>query len=340
MVPASDARPRGRRLGALALAIAAVPVPVPVRGAMQPSTAATPDDSHKAAAQRLFEDGRAHISEGNIAEACVAFAESQRLDPALGTRFNLADCYEQQGRLASAWVNYVAVADESARLGQMDRAQLARAQADALSPRLSFLTVEAPDSVAGFVLTRDGVAVGEAQWGVPVPIDGGEYVFAGEAPGYEPWMLTVTVADERDAATVTVPPLVARPTAPPPKPIAKPGPPLVLRPAPVQAIDQRSPRLRPRHVAGIVVSGIGLGALGVGAGFGVHASRRHDDAQARCPEANACFPDGANLMAEAKRAGNIATAGFIVGGVVLAAGIALLATAHLPRDRRRQTRAR
>ena len=65
------------------------------------SAGAEPRDP--AAAEWLFREGRALMKKGDFAPACAKLAESQRLDPAVGTLMNLAECEERIGRTASAW---------------------------------------------------------------------------------------------------------------------------------------------------------------------------------------------------------------------------------------------
>ena len=55
-----------------------------------------------AAAEALFEQARAAMAAGSYELACARFRDSDRLDPAIGTRFNLADCEEKRGRVATA----------------------------------------------------------------------------------------------------------------------------------------------------------------------------------------------------------------------------------------------
>ena len=60
------------------------------------------------AAAALFDEGRAALQRRDWDFACAKFAASERLDPAIGTQFNLANCEEERGRLATAWVMFLA----------------------------------------------------------------------------------------------------------------------------------------------------------------------------------------------------------------------------------------
>ena len=64
----------------------------------------------KAAAQVLFDEGRTLMDAERYGEACPKFAESLRLDAALGTQLNLARCYQLVGKTASAWILYLEAA--------------------------------------------------------------------------------------------------------------------------------------------------------------------------------------------------------------------------------------
>src|SRR5262249_43347029 len=58
------------------------------------------------AAEKAFEEGRDLFRAGKYADACVRFEQSEQLDPQMGTLFNLAQCDEKIGKLASAIVAY------------------------------------------------------------------------------------------------------------------------------------------------------------------------------------------------------------------------------------------
>ena len=159
-------------------------------------------------AEQLFREGRRLMSEGRIAQACSAFEGSYRKDPAVSTLLNLADCREKNGQYASAWGHFLDAerlargTPEAANFGAVARDRAAR-----LESRLSYLSinVSGESNVQGLQILRNGHAVDQAEWSVDIPVDGGEYVIIGKAPGYEAWSTTVTVAAERDKQSVNVP---------------------------------------------------------------------------------------------------------------------------------------
>jgi hypothetical protein len=161
-----------------------------------------------AAAQALFDAAKQLMAKGKYAEACPKLEESQRLDPGLGTQFNLASCYEQVGKTASAWSMFLEVAGAARAAGQADREKVARQRAGALEPKLVRLTITAPASPpADLQVKRDGVAVGKAQLGIPVPIDPGKHTIEATASGKSPFSTTVESTRPGASETVAIPPL-------------------------------------------------------------------------------------------------------------------------------------
>lgn len=159
-----------------------------------------------ATAQALFDDAKKLMAAGKYADACPKLEESQSLAPGLGTQFNLALCYENLGKTASAWSLYLEVAGGARAANQLDREKVARQQAAALEGKLSRLTITVSDPPEGIEVKRDGKPVGRAQWGTAIPIDPGEYTLTATAPGKKAWESKITI-DKPGTETVEVPAL-------------------------------------------------------------------------------------------------------------------------------------
>src|SRR5215218_5450162 len=86
-----------------------------------PASAHADPAVEKAAAEALFQQGKALVAERRFAEACPKFAESLRLDPGVGTLLYLADCQEKAGKTASAWARFLEAAAAAKAAGQADR---------------------------------------------------------------------------------------------------------------------------------------------------------------------------------------------------------------------------
>lgn len=258
--------------------------------------------SQKAVAEALFGEGRRLMAEGKVAEACPKFADSQRLDPSSGTLLNLGNCYEKLGRTATAWATYREAQSHALANSRPENARVAEKRATTLEPRLARVKVTVTSAVPGLELRRDGVAVTSAEWGLAVPIDPGSHTYEARAPRYRAWQTTIDVA-EATTATVTVPSLQAAPDEPAP---------------PVR--DRTAETEPPSRVLPVAIGAVGIVALGVGAGFALAAKSTYDDSLRECPnEKNLCTPAGVQLRDDARTRGNVATVGFAVGGVALAA---------------------
>src|SRR5512140_214162 len=78
-------------------------------------------ENDPAAAQSLFTEAKRLMADGRYPEACAKLEESQRLDPGMGTKYQLATCYAHVGRTASAWAAFLDVAAQAKTAGQSAR---------------------------------------------------------------------------------------------------------------------------------------------------------------------------------------------------------------------------
>jgi len=185
-----------------------------------------------ALAEQLFNQGRDLVKANQWAEACPKFEASLRYDPVLGTRLNLATCYEHIGKLASAWGLYRESVELAKKAGDTKRAEYAQKQASALEPRLPKLAISAPaNPPAGFVVKRDETTVDAGALGVALYVDPGTHQVTASAPGFETFTVTVTVTEGK-TETLAVPNLAPRPAGPVAPSAEKPVQPAEPEPAP------------------------------------------------------------------------------------------------------------
>jgi hypothetical protein len=217
----------------------------------------------EAGARVLFSEARKLAAAGDYAAACPKFEDSYRLDPGIGTSFNLADCYEHSGRIASAWARFLDVAAATKAAGQADRERVARARADALAPKLARMTLEVDAKAPGVSVIRDGIAVGAAAWRVAVPVDPGPHVIEASAPGRVAWKTTVAVKEGPDAVTVVVPDLAEAPVVE-----AASSPALASSSVADLVAAPQAPRRRWSRPV-VILGAVGAAALLAGAAYGI-----------------------------------------------------------------------
>lgn len=281
-------------------------------------TAAHADDVG-AQAQVLFDEGKRLMDAEDYAAACPKLAESQRLDPGNGTLARLAACHEKQGRTATAWSEFAELVTSAQRAGQADRERFGRQRVAALEPRLSRLTIIVPADVAttpGLVVQRDAIAVGDAAWGIGIPVDPGDHAIEASAPGKQAWSTHVVIGVASDTKQVTVPSLVT--VDAPPAPVAS-GDESPATP-PVAEVKPDSGSRSSQKTWGLVVGAAGIVGLGVGSYFGVQAMSGSSQAKKQCPDAACSAPAAIQQNDDAKTDARIADVGFAVGIGALVAG--------------------
>jgi hypothetical protein len=282
-------------------------------------------------AEVLFREARELIARHAYADACPKLEESQRLDAAPGTEFNLARCYELIGRLASAWGAYVEVANVTHAAGQFDREASARERVAAVEPRLSFVTVTMRGPPTGVALTRDGVEMALAQLEVAIPIDPGEHVLRARAPGKRDWETRFRVDHDGQRLSVEVPLLDDEPPPEAATPAASPFPPLAAPPA----RDSRSAAASPNgeRIAAGVILGASAIALGVGTYSAIEKVTLASRAWTQCKGNPCSTSEGLKSISDSNTFGDWATGSFIAFGVLAATAGVLWFTAPKPAPR-------
>jgi hypothetical protein len=108
--------------------------------------------------------------------------------------------------------------------------------------------------------------------------------------------------------------------------------PAALAPPPAAGQAGAEPAERPRsgrtqRVLGLVVGGVGVAGLAVGAIFGVRSIALKSDRDALCSGGNLCDAAGVAKDQHARDTALASTIGFVAGGVLLASGVVLFLTA-------------
>jgi serine/threonine-protein kinase len=270
------------------------------------------DSEKKATADALFDEAKGLLLAGETEKACKKLEASVAVLVQLGTRLNLADCYEKIGRLASAWAEFRGAAAMAAKLGDR-REPYARDRSATLEPRLARLTITAAPALE-LRVTRDEIVVLPALLDTAVPVDPGRHVIVATAPGHKTWQTTVEVRREGETLTVQIPVLEPQPEAPE-LPRAETPP-----PTPEEA-------RRTRHIIAFSVGGAGIAALGVGTVFSLGARSSWNDSRSHCNASNECDDTGFSLVQDAQSKGTLATVLIGVGAAAVGAGVILYLTA-------------
>lgn len=299
-------------------------------------TAARAQPSPTAAATLQFDKGRALMKEKKYAEACAAFEQSQKLDPQIGTLYNLGGCYAELGKTASAWTAYREVGERDANAG---RKKEALRRAKELEKRLSKLLLTIAAAPPGLAVTLNGADV-TALVGAESPVDPAEYKLRATAPGFAPWQTTAKIAGEGKTTRIAIE--LARPAArepvrpaPPEPPPHPPGGGEVRTPDAPLPGEGAHPAERPASHRKQLAVGLGIAgaaSLATGLVFGGLARSKWSDARALCGDDLVCDDPATlaqgNALADAARSRATLSTGLVLGGAaLLGAGAVLWLTA-------------
>jgi hypothetical protein len=270
-------------------------------------------------AEQLFQDARALVEKGDYAGACPLLAQSQKLDPAVGTQFNLADCYEHVGKTATAYATFNDVARIARAAGKFERERSAKERASALEPKLARVHLDVKAAAPGLEVHIDDAVLDKAAWAAPFPLDPGEHRITAAAPSHRPWEGSVS-ARASELAEVTVPELVDT----------------TVRVAPLPVVVAPPPPSTQRTIA-LVTAGVGVAGLIVGGISGIVAISSRSTGERECPSEVYSFrcptEQGTSAWNTATTAGNVSTIAFIAGGVLVAGAAVLWFTAPSSRTR-------
>jgi hypothetical protein len=271
---------------------------------------AAPVDDNAKRADALFQEAQALLDKGKAHEACGLFAESEALDPAIGTLLNLASCHAEEGKTATARAELAEAAKMAADRTPRDRKreEFALARMAELDRRMAYVRLAIPPAAGVGAVKLDGRDLDRAAWEAPIPVDPGDHTFELSGPGKKARTLAVTVAHHPGTQPLAVGELESE-----------------GGPAPLADADPA----RGRRIAGIALGSAGGAGVVVGAVFGALAIAKKNAEGAHC-DGGFCDAEGLASDRAAHSAATVSTVAFAAGLAVAAAGTVLILTATRP----------
>ncbi|HEV8247428.1 MAG TPA: hypothetical protein VGP93_16735, partial [Polyangiaceae bacterium] len=304
--------------------------------------------SNAALAESLYQEGKRLMGEKKYSDACPKFAESQKLDAATGTLLNLAACYEEWGKYATAWAHFSDALVAAKRESQDFRVKYAQDHLSALEEKLTRLQVDvAPEAkLPGLEVKLDGSVLSSASFGVPSPVDPGTHVIEAAAPGKKSRRIELQANAPKSVVKALVPAFEDDPSA-----TAKSSehasdsspPPGSSVAAPAAAASSSTPASPPEadqggsggamRAVGFTIGGLGVVGVVAGTVFHFMAASENDKALRLCrggAQGNECSSDAEatdhHTHVDAAKANQlISFVGWGVGGAALVTGIVLVA---------------
>jgi len=304
------------------------------------------NDEDRAGARALATQGLKAYNEGRWAAAIELFSRAQSLVHAPPQELYLARAHAKLGQLVSAREVYIKITREplDANAPRAFRNAKATAQKElaAIGPRLPYISVVVQGAgPLPVTVTMDGQTVPQALVGVPRPVDPGQHKFQAHAEGMKTNESTVTVAEGgRETVVLTLQPARKKPgdTAAPPV-ASSPSPPEDKSAPPATGTTSTAVAPPARDAGGRSSNamrygaygafGVGAAGLVVGTVFTLKASSKRSQADSLCNQPGGACPEAKKsqvlaLDSDANSAGKIGVVGFVVGGVGVGAGVALL----------------
>lgn len=249
--------------------------------ALSPPAAAQPGRD-PAAADEAFRAAVAAKLSGDLKTACAKFQASLQLDPAVSTLLNVAECLEQEGKLARAWSEAQRARVLNAETpGEQRRRELdsyATVTIERLRAKLAWVQIVLKNAPADTLIERDGVALPAALLDQPIPADPGRSTVRATAPGHEPFRIDLSLSEGKTAeVTIALKPSPAALKSAVTGSVSPPG---------GSASATAPPGSRPLWPW--LVGGAGLALIGVGVGFAVSEAGTQADIDKNCHQQ----PDG------------------------------------------------
>lgn len=272
-------------------------------------------------ADALFRKGKKLLAEKKYADACEAFEEVDKLDPGIGAKVNAAKCFEEWGKLGTAYRWYTD-AEKMAVDEKDDRLDKIRALAEELDtnvPRVMIKVPEGADPDIVDTITLDGVAFPAEKLNQEERVDPGPHMIEFTIAGEKKRKMAPVERGGSSEISLDIPKGTGKKKRKRNKPSLEPGGPA----QPDEPDDERPGRMH--RIAGVSLIAGGVIATGVAGVLTVGARGRYRDAlDEHCLGSTMmCNDEGLQITSDARSTANIATVITIAGGAMVIGGIVL-----------------
>lgn len=262
------------------------------------------DAQRLARAQALYDKATIEMDAGQFAVACPALAEVVRLIPeGMGARLTLGECLEEQGKLASAWLQFAIVEGSASKPTQVHEAAT---RAAALRPKLPTMKLTFPPTLGatpGLTIRRDGAPLSRIHWATSFPVDAGVHEIVVQAPGFKTWRRQVAIPVRGQLTVVELQALEPQPAIP-------------MRGVPTK------PTGLTRTTVGVATLVVGTGGLIIGAVAGASVISKNGDLAAQC-NGGPCSATLKPQIDSMNAVTSVAVVSLVSGGILAATGAAL-----------------
>ncbi len=226
---------------------------------------ADPAATNEVHARELFARGLTLKDQGKWQEACPKFHAAMRLYPAVAIQLNIAECYAQDSKFASA-LSALLKARGMLPRSKLDEQMRSRTHAHIdrqigeVEPKVARLAITITNQPipAGLEITTNGNSVPVEALGESLPVDPGQVQVVASAPGLRAHQSLQLASTEKRSIKLTLQPVAE----PPPIPL----PPAAAPPAPHHDPDKTENSV---PVWVWITGALGLAASGVAVGFTV-----------------------------------------------------------------------
>jgi hypothetical protein len=268
---------------------------------------------------KLLQKAKKLHAEKKYTEACPAYEEVDKTDPAIGNKLNVAKCYEDWGKLATAYLWYTQ-ADKMALDAKDEREPKLKEQIEELDTNVPRITLKIPEGADPDVvdtLTLDGQPIAADWLDKEQRIDPGPHVIEFTVEGQKKKKMAPIERGGESELSLDIPKGTGKKPRPKKKKDGN-----VLPPPPADPG-------KTRRYLGLGVGGAGVVMVGVASVLTLTARSNYKSAlRDHCMGAtNGCDGEGYTLTHDARSRANIGTVFTIVGVAAIGGGAFLYFTA-------------